>query len=65
MIAQYTRQLLEEESYQPQGKLSIIFLINIFIRHSTNFVMAMRIPTSVPEDVWILKGVAALTSLPD
>ncbi|KAJ2994003.1 Dynein heavy chain 7, axonemal [Globomyces sp. JEL0801] len=31
--------------------------------HSTNFVMSMRIPTNVPEDVWILKGVAALTSL--
>ncbi|KAJ3371981.1 Dynein heavy chain 7, axonemal [Kappamyces sp. JEL0680] len=33
--------------------------------HSTNYVMSMRIPTNVPEDVWVLKGVAALTSLPD
>ena len=42
------------------------FLANFLsYRHSTNFVMSMRIPTNVPEDVWILKGVAALTSLPD
>jgi dynein heavy chain len=33
--------------------------------HSTNYVMSMRIPTNVAEEVWILKGVAALTSLSD
>jgi dynein heavy chain len=31
--------------------------------HSTNYVMSMRIPTNCPEQVWTLKGVAALTSL--
>ncbi|KAH6585966.1 hypothetical protein BASA50_000909 [Batrachochytrium salamandrivorans] len=33
--------------------------------HSTNYVMSMRIPTKVPEDIWILRGVAALLSLSD
>jgi dynein heavy chain, axonemal len=31
--------------------------------HSTNYVMSMRIPTTVPEHIWTLRGVAALTSL--
>ncbi|OAJ39728.1 hypothetical protein BDEG_23556 [Batrachochytrium dendrobatidis JEL423] len=33
--------------------------------HSTNYVMSMRIPTKVPEDIWVLRGVCALLSLND
>nr|KAJ3423148.1 Dynein heavy chain 7, axonemal [Polyrhizophydium stewartii] len=33
--------------------------------HSTNYVMSMRIPTKVPEETWIMRGVAALLSLSD
>ncbi|KAJ3181585.1 Dynein heavy chain 7, axonemal [Gaertneriomyces sp. JEL0708] len=31
--------------------------------HSTNYVMSMRIPTTVPEEVWIRRGVAGLLAL--
>lgn len=31
--------------------------------HSTNYVTSMRIPTNVPDNVWILRGVAILLSL--
>ncbi|KAJ3048328.1 Dynein heavy chain 7, axonemal, partial [Rhizophlyctis rosea] len=33
--------------------------------HSTNYVMSMRIPTNVPEDHWIRRGVAGLMGLND
>ncbi len=33
--------------------------------HSTNYVMSMRIPTNVGEDVWIRRGVAGLLALND
>jgi dynein heavy chain len=33
--------------------------------HSTNYVMSMRIPTNVPEEQWIRRGVACLLALND
>jgi dynein heavy chain len=33
--------------------------------HSTNFVMALKIPSSLSQDVWIQRGVAMITQLSD
>jgi len=31
--------------------------------HSTNFVIAVLLPTSLPENYWILKGTALITQI--
>jgi len=31
--------------------------------HSTNFVMFLKVPSDEPQDKWVMRGVAMITSL--
>ena len=33
--------------------------------HSTNFLMMIRLPSALPQEHWVLRGVCMLTSLTD